>query len=167
MRLSTRGRYGVAAMCELAMRQEIEPPVRLRDIAVAQGISESYLEQLFIGLRRAGLVSSTRGAHGGYVLGRPADEITVGEIVRVLEGPIAPVACADADGEAAGAECARLAPGHCHTRRVWVRLAQCMARVLDSVTLGDIAFSEPSAGISQCGECQVGRQQGGAVLEHK
>lgn len=168
MRLSTRGRYGVAALCELAYRQEGDAPVRLREIAAAQGISESYLEQLFLGLRRAGLVLSTRGAQGGYVLARPAEDITVGQVVRVLEGPIAPVACVTSASGGGHDSCQRLSPERCPTRQVWMRLARCMTRVLDSVTLADIAFGEPGkAEASGCGGCQPGGHKGAAELEYR
>ncbi len=137
MRLSTRGRYGVAALYELATRSD-GSPVTLRQIAEGQGLSESYLEQLFLALRRADVVSSVRGAQGGYVLARPAAEITIGDIVRALEGPIAPVSCV-ADEEA----CTRDHLDGCPTRPIWIRLARCMNRVLDSITLADISEAEP------------------------
>jgi len=154
MRLSTRGRYGVAALCELAARYDADTPVPLRDIAASQAISESYLEQIFLVLRRAGLVGSVRGAQGGYILGRPPGEITIGEIIRVLEGPIAPVACVIEDDEG-DISCSRDVMEHCATRQVWVRLATCMSRVLDSVTLGDIALEGGGPVGCSCAECAL------------
>lgn len=142
MRMSTRGRYGVAALYELAASPG-QRPVALRQIAESQGLSENYLEQLFIVLRRAGLVVGVRGAQGGYLLARPAAQITVGDIIRALEGPVAPVACV-ADPSA----CTREVQDACPTRPVWVRLAESMSRVLDSVTLVDLvgtAKAEPAA----------------------
>jgi Rrf2 family transcriptional regulator, cysteine metabolism repressor len=87
MKLSTRGRYGVVLMVDLAMFNG-EQPVSLKSIAERQGLSEHYLEQLVAPLRNAGLVRSIRGAYGGYTLAKPASEITVGDVIRILEGPI-------------------------------------------------------------------------------
>ena len=92
MKLTTRGEYGLRAILDLALR-EGEGPVSLKSIAERQDISDHYLEQLFSSLRKAGLVKSVRGAQGGYLLGKPAEEITVGDVIRVLDGPIAPVEC--------------------------------------------------------------------------
>jgi Rrf2 family protein len=136
MKLSTRGRYGLAAMCELARRPGSEA-VPLHKIASEQSISEGYLEQLFLSLRRAGLVKSVRGAQGGYTLARDASEITPGDVLRVLEGPIAPVPCVEGPGDAA-AGCTRARYDSCLTRRVWERLAFCMSTVLDGISLADL-----------------------------
>lgn len=133
MRLSTKGRYGVKAMYELA-RSGREGPLPLHVIARRQGLSEHYLEQLVGALRQAGLVRSVRGAQGGYQLARSPEEITVGDVVRVLEGPIAVTDCTvpgretDLCGRAAG----------CVARGVWERVSQSIARVLDSITLADL-----------------------------
>ncbi len=132
MRLSTKGRYGVKAMFDLA--QHIgEGPVSLKNIADRQGISEHYLEQLISGLRKAGLVKSVRGAQGGYTLAKEPDKITVGDVIRVLEGPIAPVDCvAEEDPEICEkAEC-------CVTRGIWEKVRDSIAQVLDSITLEDM-----------------------------
>lgn len=153
MRLSTRGRYGVAALYELALRSD-GTPVNLRQIAEGQGLSESYLEQLFLALRRANVVTSVRGAQGGYVLARPAAEITIGDIIRALEGPIAPVSCVTDDEH-----CARDNIEDCPTRPIWVRLAQCMNRVLDSITLADIVHAEPGEAPGDvCTRCLSGKE---------
>lgn len=134
MRLSTRGKYGVKAMAELALHYG-EGPTSLKLIAERQGLSEHYLEQLIAPLRKAGLVQSLRGAQGGYLLGRQPTSITVGEIVRVLEGPIAPSECASEqhqDYEHCGS--AR----RCMARKVWTKLRDNIATTLDSVTLADL-----------------------------
>ena len=89
MRVSTRGRYGLRAMVDLAANTA-GGPVALREIAERQDLSESYLEQVFAALRKAGLVTAMRGPQGGYELGKPAAEITAGDVLRVLEGPISP-----------------------------------------------------------------------------
>jgi Rrf2 family cysteine metabolism transcriptional repressor len=87
MKLSTKGRYGVTLMIDLGMFHG-EGPVSLKSVAERQSLSEHYLEQLIAPLRNAGLVRSIRGAYGGYVLAKAPHEITVGDIIRVLEGPI-------------------------------------------------------------------------------
>ncbi|MGE5552967.1 MAG: RrF2 family transcriptional regulator [Betaproteobacteria bacterium] len=133
MRLSTRGRYGLKAMIDLAMHAG-EGPVPLKAIAERQGISEHYLEQLMGSLRKAGLVTSVRGAQGGYILGREAAGITAGDIIRALEGPIAPVECVDESG---ATPCDRVE--QCVTYTVWRRLRDAMVEVLDAMTLGELA----------------------------
>lgn len=132
MKLSTRGEYGLRAMYDLALRQG-QGPIPLKDIAERQEISGHYLEQLIAGLRKAGLVKSVRGAQGGYLLGRPPEEITVGDIVRVLEGPIGPTECVT---EEEPAFCGRAET--CIARRVWARVRDSIVEVMDSITLGDM-----------------------------
>ncbi len=134
MRLSTRGEYGVKAMIDLALHYG-EGPIALKSVAERQLISEHYLEQLIASLRKAGLVTSVRGAQGGYELARPPGEITVGDVVRVLEGPIAPVECVDESLE--GSNC--IQSESCVTRIVWKRLRDSIAQVLDSTTLADLS----------------------------
>ncbi|MFN2363905.1 MAG: Rrf2 family transcriptional regulator, partial [Halarsenatibacteraceae bacterium] len=92
MKISTRGRYGLRAMIDLAINEEGEA-IPLRVIAEREDISEQYLEQLFANLRKSGLVKSVRGAHGGYLLNREPENITAGDVFRVLEGPVSPVDC--------------------------------------------------------------------------
>ncbi|HCJ11429.1 MAG TPA: Rrf2 family transcriptional regulator [Clostridiales bacterium] len=134
MKLSTKGRYGVMACYDLACHHG-DSPVPLKAIASRQGISPGYLEQLIGHLRRAGIVRSVRGPQGGYVLARSPDEITVGDIIRVLEGPIAPVECVSQDpGDFR--HCGRT--DGCVTRPVWEKLRDSMVRVLDSITLKDL-----------------------------
>lgn len=134
MKLSTKGRYGVMACYDLA-RHAADAPVTLKEVAERQGISEGYLEQLMAALRRAGLVRSVRGPQGGYALARHPQTITVGDIIRILEGPIAPVDCVNEDN-ASFRHCARTAG--CVTRFIWERLRDSMTRVLDSITLADL-----------------------------
>jgi len=140
VRVSTRGRYAVMAMFDLAMRGEVGP-VPVKAVAERQGLSERYLEQLMAPLRRAGLVRSVRGAQGGYVLARSPAAISVGDVLRVVEGPISPVACVS-DPKA----CDRT--DGCVTRGIWRRLRDRMVEVLDSITLADLcaeAAAEPAA----------------------
>lgn len=133
MKLSTKGRYGLRAMVDIAQQQE-NGPVAIHTIAQRQNLSSRYLEQLLIPLKQAGLVKSLRGAQGGYVLGKSSEKISVGDIIRVLEGPIAPVDCVN---QLNPDECRRAE--HCVTRKVWTRLRDTMTEVLDSYTLQDLA----------------------------
>lgn len=139
MKLSTRGEYGVRAMYDLAMHYS-QGPVSLKAVAERQGISEHYLEQLMGTLRKAGLVQSVRGALGGYELGRPPSEISVGDVIRVLEGPIAPVECVE---EGSSGLCRH--NERCAAQRVWRRLTDSMTAVLDSFTLENLCTDTPGA----------------------
>lgn len=138
MKLSTRGRYGVTAMYDLALNYNIQfpEPVSLKSIASRQGISEHYLEQLMGKLRRAGLVQSIRGAMGGYFLKRSPQEITVGEIIRVMEGPISLVDCLLAEDTKDKKYCEKSQA--CVTRRVWSKVSIGIANTLDMITLQDL-----------------------------
>ena len=139
MKLSTRGRYGLRAMIDMAQNQD-SGPVVARTIAERQGISERYLEQLMVPLKRAGLVKSIRGSQGGYILGGDPEKITAGDIIRVLEGPIAPVECvAETDPES----CRR--QEHCITRVLWTQVRNAIALVLDSYSLADLARESQSS----------------------
>jgi Rrf2 family cysteine metabolism transcriptional repressor len=132
MKLSTKGRYGLRAMLELAYNAE-EGPRTIHAIAEKQEISERYLEQLLIPLKQSGLVKSVRGSQGGYILGRAPQEISVGDIVRVLEGPLSPVDCVS---EQNPDDCKRA--GICVTRPIWTKVRDCIAEVLDSYSLQDL-----------------------------
>lgn len=111
-----------------------EKPVSLRDISVEEGISLSYLEQLFVKLRQGGLVKSVRGPGGGYVLAKPALMISVGEVIAVVEEPLNPVACLDDD--AIGCDRAKT----CITQKVWKGLAIKIAEFLNSVSIEDLSL---------------------------
>lgn len=132
MKLSTKGRYGVKAMFDLALHGG-DTPLPLKTIAERQEISEAYLEQLISSLRRAGLVESVRGAQGGYLLAHSPDEITVGSVIRTLEGPIAPADCV-AEGKNVDCEKADC----CVTRRIWEKIRNSVDNVIDSITLQDM-----------------------------
>lgn len=136
MRLSTRGHYGLKAMYDLA-RHYGAGPIPLKSVAERQNISGHYLEQLISVLRKGGLVKSVRGAQGGYVLARPPEEIRVGDVIRLLEGPIAPVECVS---EIRAAECDQA--DHCITRTVWRRVRDSIAQVMDSISLADMCREE-------------------------
>lgn len=135
MRVTSKGHYGLMAIAELAMH-EGEGAVPLKVIADRQGLSEHYLEQLFAPLRRAGLVRSVRGAQGGYLLARAPADITVGDVLRALEGSLAPLECATDADLSALAHCTN--PVHCLVRDVWQRLHQAVEDVANGITLEDI-----------------------------
>lgn len=124
MKISTKGRYGLTIMIELAKRFG-EGPISLKTIAQTHDLSEHYLEQLISPLRNAGLVKSVRGAYGGYILAHEPANITSGDIISVLEGPISPVEGIE-DEEPA-------------KRELWIRIRDAVKEVLDSTTLEDLA----------------------------
>jgi Rrf2 family protein len=131
---STKGEYGVRLMVRLAARQG-RGPASLGEIALEEDLPRAYLEQLVIPLREAGLVTSTRGARGGYELGRPADTIRMGEVLRALEGPLAPMICAGED-DLHLAACGRSST--CTVNHLWVRVRDAIAGALDSMSLADL-----------------------------
>lgn len=135
LRVSTKGEYGVRIMVDLA-RHYGGRPRSLTDIAQAESLPLAYLEQLVKLLRESDppLVTSTRGAHGGYALSRAPEKITMGEIVRVLEGPIAPMICAT-EGEMTQI-CGYLEA--CKTRYLWAKVRDAVAHTLDTMTLADL-----------------------------
>ncbi|GBD18531.1 Rrf2 family transcriptional regulator [Thermomicrobium sp. 4228-Ro] len=138
MKVSTRGEYGLRAMVSLA-RMYGRGPMPLSVIAQDSAVPVAYLEQLMLPLRRAGLVVSTRGAHGGYQLARPPEQVKVGEIYRVMEGPIAPMDCVREDADE---ETCPMIDG-CATRIVWLKLRDSIVEVLDSTTLADLIAQAP------------------------
>lgn len=127
MKLSTKGRYGLRALVDLALSGD-GGAVSISSIAQRQDLSEGYLEQLMARLRRAGLVKSTRGAHGGYVLAKPAGDILVGDVLRALEGDIQPVDCPGLIGKCAES-------GSCVTMALWKRINDGVNRIVDETTL--------------------------------
>ena len=130
MKLSTRGRYGIHAMYDLAVHAD-GGPVPIKAIAERHDIPEAYLEQLVAVLKKTGLVTSTRGAQGGYTLSRPAEEITVGAILRALEGGLNLVDCL-AEEDACGKSCA------CPSRIVYQKIRDGLNQVADGITLRDM-----------------------------
>lgn len=129
MKLSTKGRYGVKAMVDLAIHYGSEP-VSIKSISERQGISEYYLEQLFAPLRKSNLIKSVRGAQGGYVLSKAPKDITVADIMEVLEGPIEISNCLD-EKNCNNVDC-------CATRLLWAKIKNSIDSVTKSTTLQDI-----------------------------
>ncbi|MFC5713510.1 cysteine metabolism transcriptional regulator CymR [Thalassorhabdus alkalitolerans] len=127
MKISTKGRYGLTIMMALAKKYG-EGPVSLKSIAKEHNLSEHYLEQLIAPLRNAMLVKSVRGAYGGYMLAKSAEEITAGDIIRVLEGPISPVEVMENEEPA--------------KRNLWIQIRDAVKEVLDNTTLHDLATYE-------------------------
>ena len=130
MKLSTRGRYGIHAMYDLALHAN-GGPQSIKSIAEREGIPEAYLEQLIAVLKREGLVASTRGAQGGYTLKRAPEEITVGDVLRALEGKLSLVECLDEE-ESCGKSCA------CPSRIVWMKVRDGLGAIVDGITLMDM-----------------------------
>ncbi len=130
MKLSTKGRYGTRLMLDLALNYG-NGPVLLKDVAERQEISEKYLGHLITPLKAAGLINSSRGAHGGYILARPPEQISLGEVIRAVEGNLSLVECT-----AAPDVCHRV--NFCVTRDIWNEMRNKMMETLESTTLQDM-----------------------------
>ena len=131
MKISTRGRYALRLMIDLALNGS-DQYVTIRSVSERQGISYKYLEQMITVLSRAGYVKSIRGSQGGYKLARPAEEYTVGMILRLIEGSLVPVACMEDEPN----QCPRSA--ECVTLDVWKQLGDAINSALDNITLADL-----------------------------
>ncbi len=130
MRISTKGRYSILLMLDMA-KQTSGEPVKIKDIAARSGISMKYMEQIVSVLNKAGFVRSVRGSQGGYLLTRRPEEYTVGEILRLSEGSLAPVACLDT-----GEVCERR--DKCVTIRLYEEINNAVNGVVDGITLADM-----------------------------
>lgn len=142
MKVSMRTEYGLRAIVTLVeqSRENGGRPVPLTDIAAREEIPEAFLEQIFAALRREGLVTSVRGARGGYRLTRPPADVRMGEVVQLLEGNLAPIGCVSPEFAAPEDFCDRAL--RCHTRSVWFKLNATILRTLDSISLEDILADE-------------------------
>src|SRR5918997_7013764 len=138
MLFSTKAEYGVRLMVELG-RQPGSAPVSLSAVAEAERLPLSYLEHLVARLRKAGLVNSTRGAHGGYTLARPAEEITMNQVVEALEGQIAPMECFHETPEGK-VSCSHESDSDrlCATKLLWTRVQGGVSRALTGTTLAEL-----------------------------
>ena len=132
MKLSTRARYGLRALIDLGLYSENEA-VSIQSIAARQSISEGYLEQLMALMKKAGLVTSIRGAGGGYRLGRPAEEISVGDVLRVLEGGLEAARC-----DAYGGEEPCQGADMCVAKFVWKRINDSITNAVDTLMLAEL-----------------------------
>lgn len=131
MKISTKGRYALRLMLDIALN-DAKTPVRIKDIAERQQISDKYLEQIVSSLNKAGFVKSLRGPQGGYRLTKKPEEYTVGMILRLIEGSLAPVACLDDDIN----NCTRA--DRCSTLILWEKLYDAISEVVDNITLADL-----------------------------
>ena len=131
MKVSTKGRYALRLMIDLAIN-DAGNPISIKDVAERQGISDKYLEQIISILNRAGFVKSVRGPQGGYTLNKKPEDYTVGMILRLTEGSLAPVACIEEDA----ADCER--QGGCVTYILWKKMSDAVNEVVDTVTLIDL-----------------------------
>lgn len=135
LRLSTKGRYGTRLMVQLALNRG-DDPMLLKDIAERENLSLRYLEHLIPPLKTARLISSVRGAHGGYLLAKAPEDITVKQIIDALEGPLYPTECVSSPQI-----CER--SSECVTRKVWSELERTIAATLDRYTLQDLVEMKP------------------------
>jgi len=137
MKISTKGRYGLKAVVDIAyvMQKHSEKCVSIKSIAERQGISENYLEQIVSPLKKARIVNSIRGANGGYYLAKPAEELTAGEVLRILEGPLVPVDCV-IDGTNV---CGQVDCDLCVMKSAWHKITDKISEVIDSITIAELA----------------------------
>ena len=146
MKISTRGRYALRFLMDLALHGG-ERYIPLREISARQDISLKYLEQIVSLFQKNGFLKSTRGASGGYVLARNPEEISVGDVLRALEGSLEPVKCAAfSDGE----EC--MAAGGCVTKYVWQKINESISRTVDEIHLDELV--QESKELNPSGECE-------------
>ena len=131
VKLSTKGRYGLRALIDLAQYGEQEA-VSIQSISARQQISDSYLEQLVRKLKKAGLVTSVRGAQGGYRLARPAEEISVGDVLRALEGSIEAVSCQEGENPSC------VGKDLCVARFVWQKVNKSIQETVDSIMISQL-----------------------------
>jgi len=140
VKVSKKTEYGLRAMVALALMGGQNQPIALPTVAESEQIPEQFLDQIFAKLRRAEFVKSVRGVNGGYLLNRPADQISIGALVRVLEGTLSPIGCVSEDEIDPGVFCDRFS--FCHTRNVWIRVMQVVSRALDELSLADVMHDE-------------------------
>lgn len=131
MKISTKGRYALRLMLDLALHDTGEP-IRIKEISIRQDISDKYLEQIVSVLNKAGMVKSIRGPQGGYRLARAPEQYTVGSILRLTEGSLAPVSCLEDEPN----ECPR--QEQCATLLLWQKLNDAISSVVDTITLADL-----------------------------
>jgi Rrf2 family protein len=147
--LTQRAKYGLKALCILARTEPAAPPMAIHDVAERGRIPQKFLEAILLDLRRHGFVASRRGKAGGYALARPAEEIAVGDVIRALDGPLAPIPCASLTAYRPCTDCAD--PPSCALRLLMRRVRDATAGILDGTSLAALALAEapePSAAIS-------------------
>jgi Rrf2 family protein len=168
MKLTKRGEYALRALIGLAMAHQCgRELLSLKEIASQENIPQPFLEQIFVQLREAGIVDGKRGKGGGFFLGKPASNISMGDIIRLIEGPIAPITCTS---HSAYAKCSCPDEEHCGLRLIMLEVRNAMANILDQSSLADVAattvsklllhglplpFSRPAAAASVLLEYQI------------
>jgi Rrf2 family protein len=135
MKLSKRGEYGLKALIDLAAGDQ-EAVIHIRELAEREQIPIKFLEQILLSLKNAGLLQSRRGANGGYYLARPADEITLGQVIRILDGPLAPIRCVS---QMAYERCVCPDENTCGLRLAMLDVRNAIANILDETTLANAA----------------------------
>jgi len=140
MRISTKGDYATRALQDLALHYD-QGPIPIEKVASRQGLPVRYLEQLLLTLKRAGLLLSKRGVNGGYSLARPPSQITLGEVLRAVEGPIEAIYCV---GDPPRDQCAY--ETGCVLREVWTRVSQAVSAIVDGTTLQDLCERAKAVG---------------------
>ncbi len=141
MKVSTKGRYGLKAMVYIATNSSDNSCVSLRCISEKEGISENYLEQIIAQLKKHKLLKSVRGANGGYILSREASKISVGEILRALEGSLAPVDCVNGDDNKS-CNCGTSCSDGCSTKDVWQKIYDSISETIDNIYLESLITEE-------------------------
>lgn len=147
MKLSSRGDYATRIMLELST-VEGPAPLSVHEISERTAIAPKYLEHIMTRLRTAGLVRAERGARGGYSLARPAESMTIGEVIRTMDGPIAPSPCASRTAHVACPSYRCPSEQVCAMRGLWLEVRDAIAGVLDTTTLADLAERQRSAQMS-------------------
>ncbi len=136
MKLSKRGEYALRALIDLGLAQELgRPLLRISELVEKERLPENFLVQILVQLRTAGIVEAKRGKFGGYSLARPMNEINFGQVVRLIDGPLAPIACVS---QTAYARCTCPDEAHCGLRMLMLDVRNAIANVLDRYTLADI-----------------------------
>ncbi len=149
MRLTAKSEYGLLAVIDLALSSS-NGPISAREVAQRRAIPPRFLEQLLVSLRRAGIVRAVRGAHGGFALSRPADEITVLGVVEALEGPLTTNMCDSERGEVCGQA------GACAAAPVWARATAALREVFESTTIAELAGQQSKLDASSASSTLTG-----------
>jgi Rrf2 family protein len=142
MRLSKRGEYGLRAMIDLASWSGDRKTIQLKEIADRENIPIKFLEQIMLSLKNAGLVNSKMGVNGGYYLSQPVESISLGQIIRILDGPLAPIRCVS---QTAYEPCNCPEENSCGLRKVMFRVRNAIADILDNQTLAEVVHNQQQA----------------------
>jgi Rrf2 family protein len=156
MRLSTKGEYASRAMLELALNYE-KGELHIRDISAAQEIPRRFLEQILLLLKRTGYLRSKKGPNGGYHLAKPPSKITVAEVIRVMDGPLAPIDCVSVTAHEV---CAR--ERYCGLKWLWKEVRDAVAEIMERTTFEDLARRTRAAKKNKSKKC--GEKQGTALF---